>query len=1021
MKTSLSQPFSQARTLESNPRASAQAPMDEILHTYREHLGTPISLQRTFLPVGYQQRIIQRVLDKDSSDIFFREHSPNDPLACWATNQAKNKEEADLFYNLAVWSTRNNFDLEMLSDLLSLDWNSDILLAFINSLIDAPLNNETFKQKIEVARISCFCNMSIRVESFLQLPWEFDNLIALGKMLPDNLVDETFWACIRIAEIPCFINREKEVIAFALMPNWSVKKILFLAQALGTDQGGLSFQYWLLIASLPSFQNEIEAVVSLAQLSGWKDFNKFALAQLFNVSSATIFKSWINVATCHAYFENKPALVAAFAQIPNWNIDNLLLLAQALGTDQGGLSFHSWLKMASYRFFCNQVEAVVSLARLSGWDEVNKLDLAQQFDNSSEAIIENWISIATCHAYFRNKPTQVAQFVQIPKWDIDNLLLLAKALGTDQGGLSFQYWLLIASLPSFQNNVGAVVSLARLSGWRNFNKFALARLFYASSATIIETWISVATCHAYFENKPTLVAAFAQIPNWNIENLLLLAQAFAENEKGRSYQDWIIIASLPIISNNAPAVQAFARLVEWEIDSLLYLINNSVPKQWPRCSKIASLDSFINDCELVLKFANISDWKKDCLFLLAKEYSKESQHICPVETWIQLAQLPRLLENVEYVVCFVQISGWQDIIYPFIEAALTCVDSQRLFTCFNAKSALSAINDLVKVWGEIKIGKAIGLLLNAGANINDELIGVLNWLLPYDWSEKAFPLLMNNIGDVAYFNQISDWGSIIFPFLNAALLHVKPPALVTFFKTDNALPIMTSLVTKWGADGTGEAVGLALCYNGSSLPLIKELLDLALSYGWPLEGFKTGVQYRLSKNEWVEFMRITPIFQKEWDGTNSETKLVIDFGYVDLQPTEESVEIKLKIILNHIEDGHSFKYFKFTTDNCSRHQFSSMFDPGVDIATTIKTEFKTMEKEYIKAFSVMINNKFEEYQSDPINGYLAGYKWDKKIVDVSTSPEHQCCIIEVYQFFPNGGEVSSRVLMAYGYMSGKIK
>ena len=211
MKTSLSQPFSQARTLESNPRASAQAPMDEILHTYREHLGTPISLQRTFLPVGYQQRIIQRVLDKDSSDIFFREHSPNDPLACWATNQAKNKEEADLFYNLAVWSTRNNFDLEMLSDLLSLDWNSDILLAFINSLIDAPLNNETFKQKIEVARISCFCNMSIRVESFLQLPWEFDNLIALGKMLPDNLVDETFWACIRIAEIPCFINREKEV------------------------------------------------------------------------------------------------------------------------------------------------------------------------------------------------------------------------------------------------------------------------------------------------------------------------------------------------------------------------------------------------------------------------------------------------------------------------------------------------------------------------------------------------------------------------------------------------------------------------------------------------------------------------------------------------------------------------------------------------------------------------------------------------------------------------------------------
>ena len=825
MKTSLSQPFSQARTLESNPRASAQAPMDEILHTYREHLGTPISLQRTFLPVGYQQRIIQRVLDKDSSDIFFREHSPNDPLACWATNQAKNKEEADLFYNLAVWSTRNNFDLEMLSDLLSLDWNSDILLAFINSLIDAPLNNETFKQKIEVARISCFCNMSIRVESFLQLPWEFDNLIALGKMLPDNLVDETFWACIRIAEIPCFINREKEVIAFALMPNWSVKKILFLAQALGTDQGGLSFQYWLLIASLPSFQN----------------------------------------------------------------------------------------------------------------------------------------------------------------------------------------------------NVGAVVSLARLSGWRNFNKFALARLFYASSATIIETWISVATCHAYFENKPTLVAAFAQIPNWNIENLLLLAQAFAENEKGRSYQDWIIIASLPIISNNAPAVQAFARLVEWEIDSLLYLINNSVPKQWPRCSKIASLDSFINDCELVLKFANISDWKKDCLFLLAKEYSKESQHICPVETWIQLAQLPRLLENVEYVVCFVQISGWQDIIYPFIEAALTCVDSQRLFTCFNAKSALSAINDLVKVWGEIKIGKAIGLLLNAGANINDELIGVLNWLLPYDWSEKAFPLLMNNIGDVAYFNQISDWGSIIFPFLNAALLHVKPPALVTFFKTDNALPIMTSLVTKWGADGTGEAVGLALCYNGSSLPLIKELLDLALSYGWPLEGFKTGVQYRLSKNEWVEFMRITPIFQKEWDGTNSETKLVIDFGYVDLQPTEESVEIKLKIILNHIEDGHSFKYFKFTTDNCSRHQFSSMFDPGVDIATTIKTEFKTMEKEYIKAFSVMINNKFEEYQSDPINGYLAGYKWDKKIVDVSTSPEHQCCIIEVYQFFPNGGEVSSRVLMAYGYMSGKIK
>ena len=923
MKTSLSQPFSQARTLESNPRASAQAPMDEILHTYREHLGTPISLQRTFLPVGYQQRIIQRVLDKDSSDIFFREHSPNDPLACWATNQAKNKEEADLFYNLAVWSTRNNFDLEMLSDLLSLDWNSDILLAFINSLIDAPLNNETFKQKIEVARISCFCNMSIRVESFLQLPWEFDNLIALGKMLPDNLVDETFWACIRIAEIPCFINREKEVIAFALMPNWSVKKILFLAQALGTDQGGLSF--------------------------------------------------------------------------------------------------HSWLKMASYRFFCNQVEAVVSLARLSGWDEVNKLDLAQQFDNSSEAIIENWISIATCHAYFRNKPTQVAQFVQIPKWDIDNLLLLAKALGTDQGGLSFQYWLLIASLPSFQNNVGAVVSLARLSGWRNFNKFALARLFYASSATIIETWISVATCHAYFENKPTLVAAFAQIPNWNIENLLLLAQAFAENEKGRSYQDWIIIASLPIISNNAPAVQAFARLVEWEIDSLLYLINNSVPKQWPRCSKIASLDSFINDCELVLKFANISDWKKDCLFLLAKEYSKESQHICPVETWIQLAQLPRLLENVEYVVCFVQISGWQDIIYPFIEAALTCVDSQRLFTCFNAKSALSAINDLVKVWGEIKIGKAIGLLLNAGANINDELIGVLNWLLPYDWSEKAFPLLMNNIGDVAYFNQISDWGSIIFPFLNAALLHVKPPALVTFFKTDNALPIMTSLVTKWGADGTGEAVGLALCYNGSSLPLIKELLDLALSYGWPLEGFKTGVQYRLSKNEWVEFMRITPIFQKEWDGTNSETKLVIDFGYVDLQPTEESVEIKLKIILNHIEDGHSFKYFKFTTDNCSRHQFSSMFDPGVDIATTIKTEFKTMEKEYIKAFSVMINNKFEEYQSDPINGYLAGYKWDKKIVDVSTSPEHQCCIIEVYQFFPNGGEVSSRVLMAYGYMSGKIK
>jgi len=825
MKTSLSQPFSQARTLESNPRASAQAPMDEILHTYREHLGTPISLQRTFLPVGYQQRIIQRVLDKDSSDIFFREHSPNDPLACWATNQAKNKEEADLFYNLAVWSTRNNFDLEMLSDLLSLDWNSDILLAFINSLIDAPLNNETFKQKIEVARISCFCNMSIRVESFLQLPWEFDNLIALGKMLPDNLVDETFWACIRIAEIPCFINREKEVIAFALMPNWSVKKILFLAQALGTDQGGLSFQYWLLIASLPSFQNEIEAVVSLAQLSGWKDFNKFALAQLFNVSSATIFKSWINVATCHAYFEN----------------------------------------------------------------------------------------------------------------------------------------------------------------------------------------------------KPTLVAAFAQIPNWNIENLLLLAQAFAENEKGRSYQDWIIIASLPIISNNAPAVQAFARLVEWEIDSLLYLINNSVPKQWPRCSKIASLDSFINDCELVLKFANISDWKKDCLFLLAKEYSKESQHICPVETWIQLAQLPRLLENVEYVVCFVQISGWQDIIYPFIEAALTCVDSQRLFTCFNAKSALSAINDLVKVWGEIKIGKAIGLLLNAGANINDELIGVLNWLLPYDWSEKAFPLLMNNIGDVAYFNQISDWGSIIFPFLNAALLHVKPPALVTFFKTDNALPIMTSLVTKWGADGTGEAVGLALCYNGSSLPLIKELLDLALSYGWPLEGFKTGVQYRLSKNEWVEFMRITPIFQKEWDGTNSETKLVIDFGYVDLQPTEESVEIKLKIILNHIEDGHSFKYFKFTTDNCSRHQFSSMFDPGVDIATTIKTEFKTMEKEYIKAFSVMINNKFEEYQSDPINGYLAGYKWDKKIVDVSTSPEHQCCIIEVYQFFPNGGEVSSRVLMAYGYMSGKIK
>ncbi len=825
MKTSLSQPFSQARTLESNPRASAQAPMDEILHTYREHLGTPISLQRTFLPVGYQQRIIQRVLDKDSSDIFFREHSPNDPLACWATNQAKNKEEADLFYNLAVWSTRNNFDLEMLSDLLSLDWNSDILLAFINSLIDAPLNNETFKQKIEVARISCFCNMSIRVESFLQLPWEFDNLIALGKMLPDNLVDETFWACIRIAEIPCFINREKEVIAFALMPNWSVKKILFLAQALGTDQGGLSFQYWLLIASLPSFQNEIEAVVSLAQLSGWKDFNKFALAQLFNVSSATIFKSWINVATCHAYFENKPALVAAFAQIPNWNI----------------------------------------------------------------------------------------------------------------------------------------------------------------------------------------------------ENLLLLAQAFAENEKGRSYQDWIIIASLPIISNNAPAVQAFARLVEWEIDSLLYLINNSVPKQWPRCSKIASLDSFINDCELVLKFANISDWKKDCLFLLAKEYSKESQHICPVETWIQLAQLPRLLENVEYVVCFVQISGWQDIIYPFIEAALTCVDSQRLFTCFNAKSALSAINDLVKVWGEIKIGKAIGLLLNAGANINDELIGVLNWLLPYDWSEKAFPLLMNNIGDVAYFNQISDWGSIIFPFLNAALLHVKPPALVTFFKTDNALPIMTSLVTKWGADGTGEAVGLALCYNGSSLPLIKELLDLALSYGWPLEGFKTGVQYRLSKNEWVEFMRITPIFQKEWDGTNSETKLVIDFGYVDLQPTEESVEIKLKIILNHIEDGHSFKYFKFTTDNCSRHQFSSMFDPGVDIATTIKTEFKTMEKEYIKAFSVMINNKFEEYQSDPINGYLAGYKWDKKIVDVSTSPEHQCCIIEVYQFFPNGGEVSSRVLMAYGYMSGKIK
>ena len=825
MKTYLSQPFSHASTLESNPRSSAQAPIDEILHTYREHLGTPISLQRTFLPVGYQQRIIQRVLDKDSSDIFFREHSPNDPLACWATNQAKNKEEADLFYNLAVWSTRNNFDLEMLSDLLSLDWNSDILLAFINSLIDAPLNNETFKQKIEVARISCFCNMSIRVESFLQLPWEFDNLIALGKMLPDNLVDETFWACIRIAEIPCFINREKEVIAFALMPNWSVKKILFLAQALGTDQGGLSFQYWLLIASLPSFQN----------------------------------------------------------------------------------------------------------------------------------------------------------------------------------------------------NVGAVVSLARLSGWRNFNKFALARLFYASSATIFETWISVATCHAYFENKPTLVAAFAQIPNWNIENLLLLAQAFAENEKGRSYQDWIIIASLPIISNNAPAVQAFARLVEWEIDSLLYLINNSVPKQWPRCSKIASLDSFINDCELVLKFANISDWKKDCLFLLAKEYSKESQHICPVETWIQLAQLPRLLENVEYVVCFVQISGWQDIIYPFIEAALTCVDSQRLFTCFNAKSALSAINDLVKVWGEIKIGKAIGLLLNAGANINDELIGVLNWLLPYDWSEKAFPLLMNNIGDVAYFNQISDWGSIIFPFLNAALLHVKPPALVTFFKTDNALPIMTSLVTKWGADGTGEAVGLALCYNGSSLPLIKELLDLALSYGWPLEGFKTGVQYRLSKNEWVEFMRITPIFQKEWDGTNSETKLVIDFGYVDLQPTEESVEIKLKIILNHIEDGHSFKYFKFTTDNCSRHQFSSMFDPGVDIATTIKTEFKTMEKEYIKAFSVMINNKFEEYQSDPINGYLAGYKWDKKIVDVSTSPEHQCCIIEVYQFFPNGGEVSSRVLMAYGYMSGKIK
>ena len=233
---------------------------------------------------------------------------------------------------------------------------------------------------------------------------------------------------------------------------------------------------------------------------GWTPANLVNLAGLFGVNAGVCTsQQWGQIAEVHINLINQENDVAEFARIAGWIPANLVILAGLFGANAGVCNAQQWAQIAAN--MVDQENDVATFARIAGWTPANLVNLAGLFDaDHGVCNIQEWAQIAVNLA---DQENNVATFARIAGWTPANLVILAGLFGANAGVCNAQQWAQIAiAHANLINQEAGVAELARMVGWTpaNIPIFALNALnnglTLANLLTFLGTPNAVANCLA---------------------------------------------------------------------------------------------------------------------------------------------------------------------------------------------------------------------------------------------------------------------------------------------------------------------------------------------------------------------------------------------------------------------------------------------------------------------------------------------------------------------------------------------
>ena len=252
---------------------------------------------------------------------------------------------------------------------------------------------------------------------------------------------------------------------------------------------------------------------------GWTPANLVNLAGLFGVNAGVCTsQQWGQIAEVHINLINQENDVAEFARIAGWIPANLVILAGLFGANAGVCNAQQWAQIAAN--MVDQENNVATFARIAGWTPANLVILAGLFGaNAGVCNAQQWAQIA---ANMVDQENDVATFARIAGWTPANLVNLAGLFDADHGVCNIQEWAQIAvNLADQENNVA---TFARIAGWTPANLVILAGLFGANAGVCnAQQWAQIAIAHANLINQEAGVAELARMVGWTPANIPIFA------------------------------------------------------------------------------------------------------------------------------------------------------------------------------------------------------------------------------------------------------------------------------------------------------------------------------------------------------------------------------------------------------------------------------------------------------------------------------------------------------------------